>query len=135
MPVALISIRTSPAFGPSRSTSTISSGFFASKATAARVFKSSSQAWLGRRDQNDNPRVAQLRLRRLGCGDREGMRPAMKLHNRLTELLHLSIPIVQAPMGGGIAGPTLAAAVSNAGGLGILPIWPMQLDQAAQQLT
>ena len=27
-----------PAFGPSRSTSTISSGFFASKATAARVF-------------------------------------------------------------------------------------------------
>src|ERR1700739_3585357 len=38
MPVALISTRTSPAFGPSRSTSTISSGFFASKATAARVF-------------------------------------------------------------------------------------------------
>src|SRR6266702_2381634 len=38
MPVALISTRTSPAFGPSRSTSTISSGFWASKATAARVF-------------------------------------------------------------------------------------------------
>src|SRR6478735_9603046 len=38
MPVALISTRTSPAFGPSRSSSTISSGFFASKATAARVF-------------------------------------------------------------------------------------------------
>src|ERR1700761_7389654 len=38
MPVALISTRTSPAFGPSRSTSTISSGFLASKATAARVF-------------------------------------------------------------------------------------------------
>src|ERR1700753_441756 len=38
MPVALISTRTSPAFGPSRSTSTISSGFFASNATAARVF-------------------------------------------------------------------------------------------------
>src|SRR5689334_19094183 len=38
MPVALISTRTSPAFGPSRSSSTISSGFFASKAMAARVF-------------------------------------------------------------------------------------------------
>src|SRR3954467_6819862 len=38
MPVALISTRTSPAFGPSRSTSTISSGFLASNATAARVF-------------------------------------------------------------------------------------------------
>ncbi len=38
MPVALISTRTSPAFGPSRSSSTISSGFFASNATAARVF-------------------------------------------------------------------------------------------------
>ena len=38
MPVALISIRTSPALGPSRSTSTISSGLPASKATAARVF-------------------------------------------------------------------------------------------------
>ena len=59
----------------------------------------------------------------------------MKLRNRLTELLHLSVPIMQAPMGGGIAGPRLAAAVSNAGGLGILPIWPMQLDQAAQQLS
>src|SRR5258708_6784355 len=38
MPVALISTRTSPVFGPSRSISMISSGFFASKATAARVF-------------------------------------------------------------------------------------------------
>src|SRR5690349_13552801 len=38
MPVALISTSTSPAFGPSRSSSTISSGFLASKATAARVF-------------------------------------------------------------------------------------------------
>src|ERR1700733_14756142 len=38
MPVALISTRTSPALGPSRSSSMISSGFFASNATAARVF-------------------------------------------------------------------------------------------------
>jgi NAD(P)H-dependent flavin oxidoreductase YrpB (nitropropane dioxygenase family) len=58
----------------------------------------------------------------------------MKLNNKLTELLHLSLPIVQAPMGGGIAGPRLAAAVSNAGGLGLLPIWPMPLELAAAQL-
>src|SRR5216683_5675437 len=38
MPVAFISTRTSPAFGPSKSSSIISSGFFASNATAARVF-------------------------------------------------------------------------------------------------
>src|SRR5688572_23064080 len=38
MPVALISTSTSPAFGPSRSTSWISSGFPAATATAARTF-------------------------------------------------------------------------------------------------
>src|SRR5439155_21442164 len=38
MPVALISTSTSPSRGPSRSTSTISSGLAFSKATAARVF-------------------------------------------------------------------------------------------------
>src|SRR6185312_9361586 len=38
MPVALISTRTSPSRGPSRSTSMISSGFPAATATAARVF-------------------------------------------------------------------------------------------------
>ncbi len=62
-------------------------------------------------------------------------RVPMRLQNRLTELLHLKLPIVQAPMGGGIAGPRLAAAVSNAGGLGLLPIWPMPLEHAAQQVT
>src|SRR5918993_49370 len=40
MPVAMISISTSPSLGPSRSSSTISSGCLASKATAARVFMS-----------------------------------------------------------------------------------------------
>src|SRR3954469_12471758 len=38
MPVAMISTSTSPAFGPSRSSSTISSGCLAAKAIAARVF-------------------------------------------------------------------------------------------------
>lgn len=36
--------------------------------------------------------------------------------------LGIEIPIIQAPMGGA-AGPALAAAVSNAGGLGLLPLW------------
>src|SRR5437762_3939474 len=40
IPVAMISTSTSPAFGPSRSTSTISSGCLGAKATAARVFMS-----------------------------------------------------------------------------------------------
>src|ERR1700729_1934555 len=38
MPVALISTRTSPAFGPAKSTVTISSGLPAAVATAALVF-------------------------------------------------------------------------------------------------
>src|SRR5690349_3830675 len=38
MPVAMISTSTSPGLGPSRSSSTISSGCLGAKATAARVF-------------------------------------------------------------------------------------------------
>lgn len=39
---------------------------------------------------------------------------------RLTELLQISRPIIQAGMAGGITSPRLVAAVSNAGGLGSL---------------
>jgi NAD(P)H-dependent flavin oxidoreductase YrpB (nitropropane dioxygenase family) len=39
----------------------------------------------------------------------------------LTELLGLEAPIVLAPMGGAVT-PALAAAVSNAGGLGLMPL-------------
>ncbi|MDX6483852.1 MAG: nitronate monooxygenase, partial [Gaiellaceae bacterium] len=39
----------------------------------------------------------------------------------LCDQLGIDVPIVQAPMGGA-AGPELAAAVSNAGGLGTLPL-------------
>src|SRR5215471_9381574 len=46
MPVALISTRTSPAFGPSRSTSRISSGLAFSTATAARVFMLVVPVWM-----------------------------------------------------------------------------------------
>ena len=38
----------------------------------------------------------------------------------LCRQLGIENPILNAPMGGGIAGPELAAAVSNSGGLGTL---------------
>jgi NAD(P)H-dependent flavin oxidoreductase YrpB (nitropropane dioxygenase family) len=42
------------------------------------------------------------------------------LKTRLCRDLAIDHPILSAPLGGGIAGPELAAAVSNAGGLGLL---------------
>lgn len=41
--------------------------------------------------------------------------------------LGIDLPIVLAPMGGAV-GPELAAAVSNAGGLGTLPLWYQDID-------
>jgi nitronate monooxygenase len=43
------------------------------------------------------------------------------LQTSLCDLLNIELPIIQAPMGG-VATPALAAAVSNAGGLGMLPV-------------
>ena len=42
------------------------------------------------------------------------------LHTRLCDLLGIEVPIIVAPMGPNITGVDLAAAVSNAGGLGII---------------
>jgi len=53
--------------------------------------------------------------------------------NRLCEMLGISIPIVQAPMGGATT-PELAAAVSNAGGLGTLPLWTRTPSELRQQV-
>lgn len=44
------------------------------------------------------------------------------MRTSLCNKLGILIPIIQAPMGGA-AGPKVAAAVSNAGGLGTLPLW------------
>lgn len=41
--------------------------------------------------------------------------------------LGIKLPIVLAPMSGAV-GPDLAAAVSNAGGLGVLPLWSQDID-------
>jgi NAD(P)H-dependent flavin oxidoreductase YrpB (nitropropane dioxygenase family) len=45
----------------------------------------------------------------------------------LCDRLGIELPIIQAPMGGAV-GPTIAAAVSNAGGLGMLAPWRANID-------
>ncbi|MGH2503539.1 MAG: nitronate monooxygenase, partial [Ktedonobacterales bacterium] len=40
---------------------------------------------------------------------------------RFTELVHCRYPVQLAAMGGGVGGPDLAAAVRDAGGLGMVP--------------
>jgi nitronate monooxygenase len=49
------------------------------------------------------------------------------LETSLTKLLHIATPIIQAPIGSASC-PALAAAVSNAGGLGMLSITWRSLD-------
>ena len=54
--------------------------------------------------------------------------------NPLTERLKLKFPIFQAPMGI-ITTPALAAAVSNAGGLGGLGMWGLSAEDAARRIA
>jgi NAD(P)H-dependent flavin oxidoreductase YrpB (nitropropane dioxygenase family) len=49
------------------------------------------------------------------------------------ERLGIEVPIIQAPMGGAV-GPALAAAVSNAGGLGTLALWAADIQTLRQQV-
>src|SRR6478672_13052316 len=51
----------------------------------------------------------------------------------LCSRLGIELPIVQAPMGGAV-GPALAAAVSNAGGLGMLVLWRADADTMRRQI-
>jgi len=57
----------------------------------------------------------------------------MPVVNRITELLGIEIPIIQAPMGW-IARSTLASAVSNAGGLGIIETSSGDLDGVRDEI-
>jgi len=57
------------------------------------------------------------------------MKPEI-LHTKLCDMLGIEYPIILAGMGG-CAGPTLAAAVSNAGGLGVLGCTGYPLDKIA----
>ena len=52
----------------------------------------------------------------------------------LTQLLSISLPIIQAPMAG-VQDHALAVAVSNAGGLGSLPCATLGLDVLRRELT
>jgi NAD(P)H-dependent flavin oxidoreductase YrpB (nitropropane dioxygenase family) len=51
----------------------------------------------------------------------------------LCERLGIELPIIQAPMGG-VVGPVLASAVSNAGGLGMLSPWRADIDTVRRQI-
>lgn len=55
-----------------------------------------------------------------GSAEGAGRPEQASLRTKLCDLLSIDVPILQAPMGG-VASPVLVAAVSNAGGLGMLP--------------
>src|SRR5665213_3780896 len=57
----------------------------------------------------------------------------MKIQNRITQMLGVEYPIVQAPMGW-IARAQLASAVSNAGGLGIIETSSGRLDEVRDEV-
>jgi enoyl-[acyl-carrier protein] reductase II len=57
----------------------------------------------------------------------------MRIENRITELLGVEYPIVQAPMGW-IARSKLASAVSNAGGMGIIETSSGELDAIREEI-
>ena len=50
--------------------------------------------------------------------------------NHLLDLLKIRLPIIQAPMAGGIVSPEMVAAVAQAGGLGSLPLGYLDLQSA-----
>jgi len=52
----------------------------------------------------------------------------------LTERLGIDLPIIQAPMGGAV-GPRMVAAVSNAGGVGMLVPWRAKAETVQQQIA
>ena len=56
------------------------------------------------------------------------------MENRVTELLGVEVPIVQAPMGW-IARAQLASAVSNAGGMGIIETSSGELDAVREEIS
>jgi nitronate monooxygenase len=56
------------------------------------------------------------------------------LKNKLTELLKIKFPIIQAPMAGGITTSRLVAEVANAGGLGMIGAGYMTPSQIRDQI-
>lgn len=60
-------------------------------------------------------------------------RETMEFKNRVTEMLGVELPIIQAPMGW-IARSQLASAVSNAGGMGIIETSSGELDAIKEEI-
>ncbi|MFC4025488.1 NAD(P)H-dependent flavin oxidoreductase [Oceanobacillus longus] len=56
------------------------------------------------------------------------------LNNKITELLHIQYPIIQAPMAGGVTTTKLVAEVSNSGGLGSIGAGYMTPIQMREQI-
>ena len=67
------------------------------------------------------------------CAKSKGRRAPWPINNRITDLLGVAYPIVQAPMGW-IARAHLASAVSNAGGLGIIETSSGRLDEVREEV-
>src|SRR5215831_16836015 len=86
----------------------------------------SRQHQVSRPTRPEQPRVVRCR--------RYGRRSPMWPSNPLTERLNLKYPIIQAPMGSAST-PALAAAVTNAGGLGGLGMWGRSAEQAARRIA
>ncbi|KCV60892.1 nitronate monooxygenase domain protein, partial [Bordetella bronchiseptica 980] len=66
--------------------------------------------------------------------DPESAMPAAYAATPFAQRLGLTLPVVQAPMAG-VSTPALAAAVSNAGGLGSLGLGAMNADAARQAIA
>ena len=64
---------------------------------------------------------------------KQGTRNRMQFSNRITDLLGVEVPLVQAPMGW-IARSQLASAVSEAGGLGIIETSSGELDAVREEI-
>jgi nitronate monooxygenase len=56
------------------------------------------------------------------------------IKNKMTELLKIEFPIIQAPMAGGVTTSNLVAEVSNSGGLGMMGAGYMTPDQIRDQI-
>jgi len=67
-------------------------------------------------------------------GNNQEQEDSMQFKNRITDLLGIEIPLVQAPMGW-IARSPLASAVSNAGGLGIIETSSGELDVIREEIV
>jgi nitronate monooxygenase len=58
----------------------------------------------------------------------------MKWKNKLTDILKITYPIIQAPMLN-VSTPEMAAAISNAGGLGSLPVGGLSPDKTYELIS